>query len=250
MGIHAVSALFQPEGRPVESLTIAKGAGGARIQALVDQARQQGIRVRFVERHLLDEMVGGVAHQGVMARAGLRRQPTFDQLLSRLQSNREPLLLLLDGVEDPHNLGAIVRSAESFGAQAVILPKDRSAALSTVAAKAASGAAERMDVVRVTNLSRTMMTLKEQGFRLVGLTVDAESSPLSSVAMSGPLALVLGSEEKGLRRLTREQCDLLVSIPITGGVGSLNVSVAAGVALYEVWRSRRQRAADLVPSSG
>ncbi|MBF0195129.1 MAG: 23S rRNA (guanosine(2251)-2'-O)-methyltransferase RlmB [Magnetococcales bacterium] len=237
IGVNPVQALFADANRPVEYLAVAKGAGGKRIQEIVDKARDQGLRTRFVDRQTLDGMSGGLAHQGVIARAGIRKQPTFKQIIAKVIGNPNALLVLLDGVEDPHNLGAIIRSSESFGVIAVILPKDRSAALSAVAAKASAGAVERLDVVRVTNLTRSIDELKEQGVQVVGLAGE-EAQEISKASLKGPVALVMGGEGKGLRRLTRDHCDTLVSIPITGGVGSLNVSVAAGVALYEVQRSR------------
>jgi 23S rRNA (guanosine2251-2'-O)-methyltransferase len=237
IGVNSVQALFADASRPVEYLAVAKGAGGKRIQDIVDKARDQGLRTRFVDRQTLDGMSGGLAHQGVIARAGIRKQPTFKQIIARVIGNPKALLVLLDGVEDPHNLGAIIRSAESFGAIAIILPKDRSAALSAVAAKASAGAVERLDVVRVTNLTRSIDELKENGVHVIGLAGE-EAQDIKKASLKGAVALVMGGEGKGLRRLTRDHCDSLVSIPITGGVGSLNVSVAAGVALYEVQRSR------------
>ena len=238
IGVNPVSALFLDSSRPVEYLAVAKGAGGKRIQEIVDKAREQGLRTRFVDRQTLDGMTGGLAHQGVVARAGMRKQPSFKQIISLVKATPEALLILLDGVEDPHNLGAIIRSAESFGALAVILPKDRSAALSAVAAKASAGAVERLDVVRVTNLTRAIDELKENGVQVFGLAGEDGAKAINQVSFQGAVALVMGGEGKGLRRLTRDHCDAVVSIPITGGVGSLNVSVAAGVSLYEVQRSR------------
>ncbi|MBF0359233.1 MAG: 23S rRNA (guanosine(2251)-2'-O)-methyltransferase RlmB [Magnetococcales bacterium] len=237
IGVNPVQALFADANRPVEYLAVAKGAGGKRIQDIVEKAREQGLRTRFVDRVAMDNMTGGLAHQGVVARAGIRKQPSFKQIMAKVVDNPKALLILLDGVEDPYNLGAIVRSAESFGAVAVILPKDRAAALSAVAAKASAGAVERLDVVRVTNLTRAIDELKEGGVQVLGLA-GGEATVISQAKFDGPVALVMGGEGKGLRRLTRDHCDQLVSIPITGGVGSLNVSVAAGIALYEVQRSR------------
>ncbi|MBF0455069.1 MAG: 23S rRNA (guanosine(2251)-2'-O)-methyltransferase RlmB [Magnetococcales bacterium] len=236
IGVNPVQALFQDANRPVEYLAVSKGAGGKRIQEIVDKAREQGLRTRFVDRQTLDGMTGGLAHQGVVARAGIRKQPSFKQLIARVKGSPQTLLVLLDGVEDPHNLGAIIRSAESFGAMAVVLPKDRSAALSAVAAKASAGAVERLDVIRVTNLTRAIDELKGCGVQVWGLAGEEGAEPIQKVAFPQSVALVLGGEGKGLRRLTRDHCDGLLSIPITGGVGSLNVSVAAGVALYEVRR--------------
>ena len=238
IGVNSVQALFLDAERPVEYLAVAKGAGGKRVQEIIEKAREQGLRTRFVDRQTLDGMTGGLAHQGVVARAGIRKQPSFKQLLAKINATADSLLVILDGVEDPHNLGAIIRSAESFGAVAVLLPKDRTAALSMVASKASAGAVERLDVVRVTNLTRAITELKENGVQILGLAGESEAIAIDRHSFAGATALVLGGEGKGLRRLTRDNCDALLSIPITGGVGSLNVSVAAGVALYEVQRSR------------
>ncbi|MBF0418233.1 MAG: 23S rRNA (guanosine(2251)-2'-O)-methyltransferase RlmB, partial [Magnetococcales bacterium] len=168
---------------------------------------------------------------------GARVQPTWDALLDRLDGLEAPILLLLDGIEDPRNLGAIIRSAEAFGVEAVVLPRDRSAPLSGVAVKASAGAAERVDVIRVTNLARAMNELKEYGVRVIGLDGEAGAT-LQDGTWRGALAWVLGSEGQGLRRLTRERCDAVVAIPMAGGVGSLNVATAAGIALYETRRGR------------
>lgn len=238
-GINPVLALLRDRSRPVEAVTIQKGLHGSRLEELMALSREREVRPRLVEKPALDRLAGGGVHQGVVARAGLRVQPTWGQLLEALKVAREPLLVLLDGVEDPHNLGAVVRSAEVFGAMAVVIPRDRAAPLTAAAAKAAAGAAERLDVVRVTNLARAMGDLRQLGVRLYGLAGEADT-PLGGVPMvGGGVALVLGAEGHGLRRLVRESCDALVAIPMAGEVGSLNVSVAAGVALYEVARQRR-----------
>lgn len=238
-GINPVLALLADPDRSVDSLTVLKGGHGKRLQEAVDLARQRGIRPRFVDRQSLDRLTGGLSHQGLSARAAIRRQPSFKQILPKFLAGKNSLLLLLDSVEDPRNLGAIIRSAEAFGVTAVIVPKDRSAALSASAAKTSAGAAERMDVVRITNLAHTITELKEADVRVVGL-VGEEKRSIHEESFSGPTALVLGGEGKGLRHLTRERCDTLVSIPIIGGVGSLNVAVAGGIACYEVRRKQRE----------
>ncbi|MEO5331303.1 MAG: 23S rRNA (guanosine(2251)-2'-O)-methyltransferase RlmB [Magnetococcus sp. YQC-5] len=238
-GFNPALAILADATRPVESMLLLQGGQGHRFREAEVLARERGLRPRFVERQALDRLTGGAVHQGIVVRVGVREQPTWDRLLDRLQQQINPLLLLLDCVEDPRNLGAILRSAEAFGVEAVVLPRERSAPLSAVAIKASAGAAERVDVVRVTNLARAMMDLRNQEFRLVGLTGEAPRF-LANADLQGPMALVLGGEGKGLRRLTRDRCDELLSIPMMGAVGSLNVATAAGIALYEVQRSRNE----------
>ena len=236
-GINPVLALLANADRAVESLVCLKGSHGNRFQGVVDLARERGLRPRFVDRATLDRMTGKGSHQGVVARAGVRKQPTFEDVLDRVEQTEGALLVLLDGMEDPRNLGAVIRSSEAFGALAVVLPRDRSAPLSSVAIKASAGAGERLDVVRVVNLVRAMDALQKRGVYVYGLTGEGERS-LAHFPFTGSVALVLGGEGKGLRRLVREKCDELLAIPIGGLVGSLNVSVAAGIGLYEVQRSR------------
>lgn len=236
-GLNPVLALLENSSREVDSLTVLKGGRGPRIQDAIRLARERGIRPHFVERALLDRMTGGAVHQGVTARAGVRRQPTWDEILDRVEREADLQLILLDGVEDPQNLGAVIRSAEAFGAMAVVLPKDRTAPLSAAAVKASAGAGERVDVIRVTNLSRTIEALQKSRVQIVGLDANG-GSPLAETDLTGRVALVIGGEGKGLRRLTREKCDRLATIPIIGGVASLNLSVATGIALYEAGRQR------------
>ncbi|MBF0342070.1 MAG: 23S rRNA (guanosine(2251)-2'-O)-methyltransferase RlmB [Magnetococcales bacterium] len=243
-GVNPVLAVLGDGARPVESLSLLQGVRGGRLREVELLALERGVKPRFVERPALDRLAGGGVHQGVVLRVGVRVQPTWEGLLERLEERVDPVLVLLDGVEDPRNLGAILRSAEAFGVEAVVLPRDRAAPLSGVAVKASAGAAGRMDTVRVTNLARAMVELKHYGFRVIGLDGAAQDSLHGSGAdWRGPLALVLGGEGKGLRRLTRERCDGLLAIPMTGGVGSLNVATAAGIALYEL-RRRRMEGAD------
>ncbi|GAB0058883.1 23S rRNA (guanosine-2'-O-)-methyltransferase RlmB [Candidatus Magnetaquicoccaceae bacterium FCR-1] len=236
-GFNPVLAVLSDPARPVESLWIVTGPHGNRMREVERLASERGIRPKFVERVVVDRLAGGATHQGVALRVGARVQPTWDDLLARLDGVVDPVLLLLDGIEDPRNLGAIIRSAEAFGVEAVILPRDRSAPLSGVAVKASAGAAERVDVIRVTNLARAMRELKAYGVRVIGLDGDA-GTMLAGESWHGAVALVLGGEGRGLRRLTREHCDTVVAIPMVGGVGSLNVATAAGIALYEVRRRR------------
>lgn len=234
-GFNPVLAILADVDRPVESLFMVQGGRGGRFKEAESLARERGVRPRFVDRFSLDRLTGGAVHQGIVIRVGVRDQPSWERLLERLEEMENPLLLLLDCVEDPRNLGAILRSAEAFGVDAVIFPQDRSAPLSAVAFKASSGAAERVDAIRVTNLARAMLELKDYGVRIMGLSSEADQS-LVDADLQGPLALVLGGEGKGLRRLTKDRCDGLLAIPMAGAVGSLNVSTAAGIALYEVRR--------------
>ncbi|MBF0371196.1 MAG: 23S rRNA (guanosine(2251)-2'-O)-methyltransferase RlmB [Magnetococcales bacterium] len=237
-GVHPVMALLQDNQRPVESVSVQKGLKGGRMQELVELARARRIKPRFVDRHTIERLCPrGAAHQGVAARAGVRRQLDWAGLLDRIDAADDPLLVILDGVSDPHNLGAVIRSAEAFGALAVVTPRDRSAPLSGVAVKASAGAAERLDVVRVTNLARAMEKLRDRGMTLLGFAGEGETS-LDQADMKGSVALVMGGEGKGLRRLTRDKCDALIAIPLTGITSSLNVSVATGIALYEAGRQR------------
>lgn len=207
------------------------------MRDLAARARAANVVIHVVDAARLAALSGHAAHQGVVAIVDAQRpHVTLDDVLADLA---EPaLLLVLDGVTDPHNLGACLRSADAFGAQAVIVPKDRAAGVNATAAKAASGAAETVPVVAVTNLARTMRELKERGVWLLG--ADASGESLFDADVSGPVAWVLGAEGQGLRRLTRESCDRLIAIPMQGAVESLNVSVVAGICLYCA-RSARAR---------
>lgn len=237
-GLHAVQAALRA-GEPVRLLWLLESRHDARLQAVRDLAASRGIAIRTASRAELDQQAQGGRHQGVVAElAGESRQlPTdLDTLLAGL-GEESPFLLVLDGVQDPHNLGACLRSANAAGVHAVIAPKDRAAGLTPTARKVASGAAEYTPFITVTNLARTLRQLQDAGVWVVGAAGEAEQS-LYAADLRGPLALVLGAEGAGLRRLTREHCDLLVRLPMAGEVESLNVSVAAGVCLFE---ARRQR---------
>lgn len=239
-GLHAVAAALEYEPEQVHGLWVERQRRDGRIQALLDQASQQGVKIHLTDRTELDRMSGGARHQGVVARLAVRqRTPGETDLPALLAAVEGPLLLLvLDGVQDPHNLGACLRSAAAAGAHAVIAPADRSVGLNATVRKVACGAAEIVPVVTVTNLARALRALQEQGIWIVGAAGEAEDS-LYEVDFTPSTAIVLGGEEKGLRRLTREVCDRLARIPIAeGGVASLNVSVAAGIFLFE---ARRQR---------
>ncbi len=239
IGFHAVLARLRTNAPSVVEILVDETRHDARLADVVRVAEVAGVRVIRVPGKRLDGFYGGGRHQGIVARVtGPAAQATLDEVLDRLQ---EPaLLLVLDGVTDPHNLGACLRVADAAGAHAVAVPKDRSAGLSPVVTKVASGAAESVPFVAVTNLARTLDALKERGVWIVGAVEDAPND-LYGANLPVAIAWVLGSEGEGLRRLTREHCDLLVRIPMHGQVASLNVSVAAGLCLFE---SRRRRGAE------
>ena len=240
-GLHAVTAALKYEPERLHGLWVERQRRDGRIQALLDQASAQGVAVHPVDRAELDRLSGGARHQGVIARLAAVRQRSYDEadLLELLAAvEGMPLLLVLDGVQDPHNLGACLRSAAAAGVHAVIAPADRAVGLNATVRKVACGAAEIVPFVPVTNLARTLRALQEQGVWLVGAAGEVDDT-LYDVDFTLPTAIVLGAEEKGLRRLTREICDRLARIPmVESGVESLNVSVATGVFLFE---ARRQR---------
>jgi 23S rRNA (guanosine2251-2'-O)-methyltransferase len=225
-------------GRAPEAITIAAGARDERLRELIELAQQRGIRINQARRSDLDREVGNTHHQGVTARLPAPRYAEAEALLDALgDSQHPPLLLVLDGIEDPRNLGAILRTAECAGASGVILPERRAAGLNETVAKASAGAVEYLPVARVTNLSVLIRQLKERNVWVVGTAADAPTD-YSSWDWTRPSALVLGGEGAGLHRLVRENCDALVKIPVRGKIESLNVSVAAGIILYEALRQR------------
>jgi 23S rRNA (guanosine2251-2'-O)-methyltransferase len=237
-GFHAVTARLRHEASSVEEIYIDAERHDRRMQELLRTAKAANVRIIQADDQRLGNMVGTRRHQGVVAKAGeLSLARNLDELLDAIEG--PPLLMVLDGITDPHNLGACLRVADGAGAHAVIAPKDRAVGLNATAAKVASGAAETVPYITVTNLARTLRELKERDIWLIGAADDAEKT-LYEADFSGPAALVMGSEGEGMRRLTRESCDVLVSIPMFGSVESLNVSVASGVCLYE---ARRQRIA-------
>jgi 23S rRNA (guanosine2251-2'-O)-methyltransferase len=237
-GFHAVTARLRHEAATVEEIYIDAERHDRRMQELIRAAKEANVRIVQADDQRLSNIVGTRRHQGVVAKAGeLSLARNLDELLDAIDG--PPLLMILDGITDPHNLGACLRVADGAGAHAVIAPKDRAVGLNATAAKVASGAAETIPYITVTNLARTMRELKERDILLIGTTDDAEKS-LYEADFTGPAALVMGSEGEGMRRLTRENCDVLVSIPMFGSVESLNVSVASGVCLFE---ARRQRLA-------
>ncbi|MBZ0070421.1 MAG: 23S rRNA (guanosine(2251)-2'-O)-methyltransferase RlmB [Gammaproteobacteria bacterium] len=240
-GLHAVRALLRQGGR-VQRAWVQEGRHDPRLSALIEELAARGITAERVARRELDRMLGGARHQGVVlevpaVEAGGERQ--LDDFLLALAP--PALVLVLDGVTDPHNLGACLRTADAAGVQAVILPKDRSAGLTPVVRKVACGAAEHLPLFTVTNLARTLRALQAAGLWVYGAAGESEAS-LYDIDFTGSVALVMGAEGSGLRHLTREHCDGLVHIPMAGCVESLNVSVATGVLLYEVVRQRREKA--------
>lgn len=236
-GIHAVQALLDSDPQRFQEVFVLKGRDDRRLQPLVKALEAQGIVVQVANRQWLDSQVEGGVHQGIVARVKQGRQYQENDLPDLLASLDSPFLLILDGVTDPHNLGACLRSADAAGVHAVIVPRDRSAQLNATAKKVASGAAESVPLIRVTNLARTMRLLQESNVWIVGTAGEADHHLYQS-KMTGPMALVMGAEGEGMRRLTREHCDELISIPMAGSVSSLNVSVATGVCLFEAVRQR------------
>jgi 23S rRNA (guanosine2251-2'-O)-methyltransferase len=237
-GLHAVRTLIQQRPERAALLILQKGRDDARMQELVQLAQSRSIKTEWRDQKELDRLSGSERHQGACLQirsVGVLGEGALDDLLDALST--PPLLLVLDGVQDPHNLGACMRTADAAGVAAVIVPKDRAAGLSATVRKVASGAAESVPLIQVTNLARTLRWLKEREVWIVGTDDQAEHS-LYGAKLTGPLAIVLGAEGTGLRRLTRENCDALVSIPMRGIVESLNVSVATGVLLYEALRQR------------
>ena len=238
-GIHAVREALEA-GSAFDHIVIAKGRQDSRVEEIVQLARSRGIAVRFEDRSQLDRLANARDHQGVVAIAAARAAVTLEEVIAganRSKSQRG-LLVLLDGVEDPHNLGAIIRTALAAGVHGVVIPERRAAGLTDAVARASAGALAHLPVARVTNLSRAMEDLKEAGYWLVGLDEAADKS-YTDVDYTSPTGIVMGGEGSGLHELTRKRCDFVVSLPTTGPVKSLNVSVATGVVLFEAVRQRR-----------
>ncbi len=241
-GLHAVEALLRHHPKRVKQVWLAEGRGDPRVQVLIELAAQARVSVGQCERREMGAWIEGV-HQGVVAEVSPSQvwgEAMLDELLDRAEG--PPLLLVLDGVTDPHNLGACLRTADAAGALAVIVPKDKSATLNATVRKVACGAAEVIPLVAVTNLARTLEKLQQKGLWVVGTAGEAEQS-LYAQDLTGPIVLVMGAEGRGMRRLTREHCDYLVRLPMAGSVSSLNVSVATGVCLFEALRQRGRGAA-------
>lgn len=239
IGINSVEAALSHDPKNIVELFIETGSANARLKELSERARDLGVKPHGRTRELLDRMTGGGRHQGVVAQyraAPPRSESDLAELVEA--AGREALVLVLDGVTDPHNLGACLRSAEAAGATAVVVTKDKAVGITPIVRRASAGAADRVPFIAATNLARTLRALKEQGVWLVGLAGEESSQNFYAVDLKGPIALVVGSEGEGLRRLTREQCDFVARIPMKGAVDSLNVSVATGVGLFEVLRQR------------
>ncbi|ELR63394.1 23S rRNA (guanosine-2'-O-) -methyltransferase rlmB [Photobacterium marinum] len=237
-GIHAVKAVLASDPARFIEVFVLKGRQDERLLPVLNELQMLGITIQQAGRKALDDKVRGASHQGIVARVRPGKQYNENDLEDLLADKENPLLLVLDGVTDPHNLGACLRNADAAGAVAVIVPKDRSAQLNATASKVACGAAEVVPLVRVTNLARTLRALQEQGVWVVGTAGEATHDIYHS-KLTGPLAIVMGAEGEGMRRLTRETCDDLIKIPMAGSVSSLNVSVATGICLFEAVRQRQ-----------
>jgi 23S rRNA (guanosine2251-2'-O)-methyltransferase len=233
-GIHPILEALKAK-RPLDRILVAQGAGGPRMQEVIDLARRASVPVRFEPRSALDRLAGSSAHQGVVAMGAARQYADLEKAAAG------ELVVVLDGVEDPHNLGAIIRTAHAAGAASIIIPERRAVGVTDVVAKAAAGALEHLPVARVTNINRSLEDLKERGFWIYGLDERGDQA-YDQVDYGSPTAIVLGGEGKGLHEQVRKHCDQLVRIPMAGKISSLNVSVAAGVVLFE-WKRRRSKPA-------
>ncbi|TLY51794.1 MAG: 23S rRNA (guanosine(2251)-2'-O)-methyltransferase RlmB [Gammaproteobacteria bacterium] len=237
-GIHSVDAALTNDPKNILELYIEADSHNARLKELSERARDLGLKPHSRTRDALDKMTGGARHQGAVARYRAPPPRAESELYVLVEkAEKDTFLLVLDGVTDPHNLGACLRSAEAAGVTAVVVPKDRAAGITPTVRRASSGAADRVAFFAVTNLARTLKALKDKGVWLVGLAGDVKQD-FYQLDLKGPLAIVMGSEGEGMRRLTAESCDFLAHIPMRGNVESLNVSVATGVALFEALRQR------------
>lgn len=236
-GIHAVKAVLEKDPARFIEAFVLKGRQDDRLMPLLKQLTNFGVSIQQAGRKALDDKANGANHQGIIARVKPAKTLNENDLDEILDQNEQPLFLVLDGVTDPHNLGACLRNADAAGVAAVIVPKDKSAPLTATVSKVACGAAETVPLVRVTNLARTMRAMQEKNVWFVGTAGEATHDIYQS-KLTGPLAIVMGAEGDGMRRLTRETCDDLIKIPMSGTVSSLNVSVASGVCLFEAVRQR------------
>lgn len=230
-GLHPVREALRAR-RPLDKVLITKGAAGPRLQEIVDLCREQSVPLRFEPRPMLDRAAAGAPHQNVVGFSAAHAYTKLEELIDRAS-----LLVVLDGVEDPHNLGAIVRTAHASGADAILLPERRSAPLTETVERAAAGALAYLPLARIGNISQTLETLKKKNFWIYGID-ERGSETYSDVRYAEPAAIVLGGEGKGLHPNVRKHCDVLVRIPMAGGIASLNVSVAAGVILFD-WSRKR-----------
>jgi 23S rRNA (guanosine2251-2'-O)-methyltransferase len=241
-GLHAVQSLLENDAERVLEVIHQPGRDDERILRIQKLCQAHGIHVRMAGKDELPKITGDGQHQGVAARARERRLPGENELAEHIETlGHAPLLLVLDGITDPHNLGAILRSADAFAVDAVVITRDKAVGITPVVAKTACGAAETVPVFEVVNLVRALELLKEKGVWIAGAALEAKSESLYGADLTGPLALVLGAEGTGMRRLTREHCDRLLMLPMAGWVDSLNVSVAAGVFLYAAAQQRQKK---------
>ncbi|MBQ9444380.1 MAG: 23S rRNA (guanosine(2251)-2'-O)-methyltransferase RlmB [Lachnospiraceae bacterium] len=225
-------------GKTIDKVFILDGSHDGKLDTVRREAKKAGVRIDFVDRKRLDQMSVSGSHQGVIARAAAYRYAEVSDILDAAKTKEEePFIFILDGIEDPHNLGAIIRTADLAGAHGVIIPKDRAVGLTATVAKASAGAINYVPVAKVTNLARTMEDLKDEGLWFTGADMDGEIMYESD--LKGPMGLVIGAEGRGLSRLIKERCDRIVSIPTAGHIDSLNASVAAGILAFEVVRQRR-----------
>src|SRR5881227_1045424 len=238
-GINSVTEALKARGRAFEWVGMAKERNDIRLQRLIEDCRRLGVNVRFLQRTELDRMAGNAAHQGVVAVTSAKQYNDLADVISAKRGEYS-LLVVLDGVEDPHNLGAIMRTADAAAADGVVIPERRAAGITGTVAKSSSGASEYLPVAKVTNIARTLEELKAKGLWIVGLD-ERGKQRYDEVDYKMDCAVVLGAEGKGLHDLVSKKCDFLVSIPMLGKVPSLNVSVAAGVVLYEIVRQRRDK---------
>src|SRR5436189_1074728 len=238
-GINAVTEALKARGRAFEWVGVAKDRHDLRLQRVVEESRRNGIAVRFVPRNELDRMVGNSAHQGVVAVTSAKQYSDLDDVVGA-KRGQHSLIVVLDGVEDPHNLGAILRTADAAGANGIVIPERRAAAVTGTVTKASAGASEHLPIAKVTNISRSIEQLKENNIWTVGLDERATQT-YDALDYKMDCALVLGGEGKGLHDLVKRKCDFLVSIPMLGNVPSLNVSVAGAVVMYEIVRQRRAK---------
>lgn len=239
-GINAVREALQAQSS-IDRIIIAKGRQDTRVEEIVQLARKQSIPVRFEDRSQLDRLANSKDHQGVVAVVAARSTGSLEDVLAHADpAGHGGIIVLLDGVEDPHNLGAIIRTSLAAGAQGVVIPERRAAPLTDTVARASAGALAHLPIARVTNLARAMEELKEAGYWLIGLDENADKT-YTEVDYTSPVGIVLGGEGKGLHELTRKRCDFIVSLPTKGPVKSLNVSVAAGVVLFEAVRQRHSK---------
>src|SRR5580700_4437653 len=238
-GLNAVSEAIKARGRAFQWVGLAKERHDLRLQRIIEECRKLGVPVRFLQRTELDQMAGNAAHQGVVAVTSAKQYSGLEDVIEAKRGEYS-LIVVLDGVEDPHNLGAILRTADAAGADGVVIPERRAAGVTAIVTKTSAGASEHLPIAKVTNIARTLEDLKAQNLWMVGLDERGTQS-YDALDYNMDCAIVLGAEGKGLHDLVARKCDFLVSIPMLGKVPSLNVSVAAGVMLYEIVRQRRKK---------